>query len=112
MLDAHQEELLSKSLELADADAKMQIVTALADVEQKEADLEATNKIYKLELEQKVKMDKLAKEEALKVKLRAAQEAENKAKADMQELLASINEAEIAREKAKNDAEIAYQKQL
>ena len=57
-------------------------------------------------------MDKLAKEEALKVKLRAAQEAENKAKADMQELLASINEAEIAREKAKNDAEIAYQKQL
>ena len=112
MLDAHQEELLSKSLELADADAKMQIVTALAEVEQKEADLEATNKIYKLELEQKVKMDKLAKEEALKVKLRAAQEAENKAKADMQELLASINEAEIAREKAKNDAEIAYQKQL
>ena len=112
MLDAHQEELLSKSLELADADAKMQIVTALAEVEQKEADLEAANKIYKLELEQKVKMDKLAKEEALKVKLRAAQEAENKAKADMQELLASINEAEIAREKAKNDAEIAYQKQL
>ena len=112
MLDAHQEELLSKSLELADADAKMQIVTALAEVEQKEADLEAANKIYKLELEQKVKMDKLAKEEDLKVKLRAAQEAENKAKADMQELLASINEAEIAREKAKNDAEIAYQKQL
>ena len=112
MLDAHQEELLSKSLELADADAKMQIVAALAEVEQKEADLEAANKIYKLELEQKVKMDKLAKEEALKVKLRAAQEAENKAKADMQELLASINEAEIAREKAKNDAEIAYQKQL
>ena len=112
MLDAHQEELLSKSLELADADAKMQIVTALAEVEQKEADLEATNKIYKLELEQKVKMDKLAKEEALKVKLRAAQEAENKAKADMQELLASINEAEIARKKAVQDAEIAHEKEL
>lgn len=112
LLEQHQEEILSKSLELADADAKMQVVTALAEVEKKEADLAAANKLYKLELDQKFKEEQLSKEEAIKAKLRAAAEAENKAKADMQEVLAAINDATIAREKAQNDAEIEYQKSL
>lgn len=112
LLEQHQEEILSKSLELADADAKMQVVTALAEVEKKEADLAATNKLYKLELDQKFKEEQMSKEEAIKTKLRAAAEAENKAKADMQEVLAAINNAEIARKKAQRDAEIAYQKEL
>lgn len=112
LLEQHQEEILSKSLELADADAKMQVVTALAEVEKKEADLAAANKLYKLELDQKFKEEQLSKEEAIKAKLRAAAEAENKAKADMQEVLAAINDATIAREKAQRDAEIEYQKSL
>ena len=112
LLEQHQEEILSKSLELADADAKMQVVTALAEVEKKEADLAAANKLYKLELDQKFKEEQLSKEEAIKTKLRAAAEAENKAKADMQEVLAAINDATIAREKAQKDAEIEYQKSL
>lgn len=112
LLEQHQEEILSKSLELADADAKMQVVTALAEVEKKEADLAAANKLYKLELDQKFKEEQMSKEETIKTKLRAAAEAENKAKADMQEVLAAINNAEIARKKAQRDAEIAYQKEL
>ena len=112
LLEQHQEEILSKSLELADADAKMQVVTALAEVEKKEVDLAAANKLYKLELDQKFKEERLSKEEAIKAKLRAATEAENKAKADMQEVLAAINDATIAREKAQRDAEIEYQKSL
>ena len=112
LLEQHQEEILSKSLELADADAKMQVVTALAEVEKKEADLAAANKLYKLELDQKFKEEQLSKEEAIKAKLRAAAEAENKAKADMQEVLAAINDATIAREKAQRDAEIEYQESL
>ena len=112
LLEQHQEEILSKSLELADADAKMQVVTALAEVEKKEADLAAANKLYKLELDQKFKEEQLSKEEAIKTKLRAAAEAENKAKADMQEVLAAINDATIAREKAQRDAEIEYQESL
>ena len=112
LLEQHQEEILSKSLELADADAKMQVVTALAEVEKKEADLAAANKLYKLELDQNFKEEQLSKEEAIKTKLRAAAEAENKAKADMQEVLAAINDATIAREKAQRDAEIEYQESL
>lgn len=112
LLEKHQEEIRSKSLELADADAKMQVITALAEVEKKEADLAAANKLYKLELDQKFKEEHLSKEEAIKAKLRAAAEAENKAKADMQEVLAAINDATIAREKAQKDAEIEYKKSL
>ncbi len=108
LLEQHQEEILSKSLELADADAKMQVVTALAEVEKKEADLAAANKLYKLELDQKFKEEQLSKEEAIKTKLRAAAEAENKAKADMQEVLAAINDAQIAREKAKHEADTLF----
>lgn len=112
LLEQHQGEIIAKGLELAATDAKMQVITALAEAEKKEADLDAENRLYKLALDQKIREDKIEKEEAIKVKMRAVQEAENQAKADMQGLLAVINEAEIAREKAKNDAEIAYQKQL
>ena len=112
MLGQHQEEILSKSLELADADAKMQVITALAEVEKRESDLAAANRLYKAELDQKFREDQMAKEEALKIKMRAAAAAENKAKADMQEVLAAINDATLAREKAQKEAEIAYQKEL
>ena len=112
MLESHHEELIEKSLELADADAKMKVVQALAKVEKEEADLAAANKLYKLELDQKFKEETFAKEEAMKEKFRQADAAANKAKADMQEVLAAINEAQIAREKAKHEAEIAHAKEL
>lgn len=112
MLESHQEELIEKSLELADADARMKVVQALAKVEKEEADLAAANKLYKLELDQKFKEETFAKEEAMKEKVRQADAAANKAKADMQEVLAAINEAQIAREKAKQEAEIAHAKEL
>lgn len=112
ILNKHKEEILSKNIELADADAKMKVVQALAEVEKKEIELEASNKLYKAELEQKITEDKMNKDELIKVKMRAMVEAENKAKADMQEVLAAINEATIAREKAQRDAEIEYQKSL
>ena len=112
MLESHQEELIEKSLELADADAKMKVVQALARVEKEEADLAAANKLYKLELDQKFKEETFAKEEAMREKVRQADAAANQAKADMQEVLAAINDAQIAREKAKHEAEIAHAKEL
>ena len=112
MLESHQEELIEKSLELADADARMKVVQALARVEKEEADLAAANKLYKLELDQKFKEETFTKEEAMREKVRQADAAANQAKADMQEVLAAINEAQIAREKAKHEAEIAHAKEL
>ena len=112
MLENHQYEMISKTLELADADAKIKVVTALAEVEKKEADLQSANRLYKLSLEQKIEEEKLAKEEAIKVKIRAMNEAEAKAKQDMQKVLTAIQEAELARDKARRDAEVAHTKEL
>ena len=112
MLEEHQYEIISKTLELADADAKVKVVTALAEVERKEADLASANKLYKLSLEQKLEEEKLAREEAIKAKMRAMNEAELKAKQDMQEILTAIKDAELARDKALKEAEIAHAKEL
>ena len=112
MLENHQYEMISKTLELADADAKIKVVTALAEVEKKEADLQSANRLYKLSLEQKIEEEKLAKEEAIKVKIRAMNEAEAKAKQDMQKVLTAIEEAELARKKAAREAEVAHAKEL
>ena len=112
MLEKHQYEIISKTLELADADAKVKVVTALAEVERKEADLASANKLYKLSLEQKLEEEKLAREEAIKAKMRAMNEAELKAKQDMQEILTAIKDAELARDKALKEAEIAHAKEL
>lgn len=112
MISAHKAEIISKKLELADADAKMKVITALAEVEKQEANLNAANKLYKIELDQKIKNEEFAKNEAYKEKLRAAEEAEQKAKSDMQELLNKITEASLVREKAERDAEIEHKKAL
>ncbi len=112
LLETHQYEIISKTLELSDAEAKMQVVKALADVEKKEAELANANALYRLELDQKLKTEKLAKEEETKAKIRAAAEAEAKAKKDLQEVLTEIQSAELARQKAVVDAEVAKAKQL
>lgn len=112
MISSHKAEIISKQLELAGAGAKMKVVEALAEVEKQEANLKATNKLYKIELDQKVKDEEFAKNEAYKEKLRAAEEAEQKAKSDMQEILNKITEASLVREKAERDAEIEHQKAL
>lgn len=111
LLETHQYEIISKTLELSDAEAKMQVVKALAEVEKKEAELTNANALYRLELDQKLKTDKLAKEEEMKAKARAAATAEAQAKKDLQEVLTEIQTAELARKKAIDDAEIAKAKQ-
>lgn len=112
LLEKHQYETISKTLELKDAEAKIQVVTALAAVSKKEAELENTTALYRLELDQKLKADKMAKEEEIRLKVRAAEEAEAKAKKDLQAVLAEIQTAELARQKEKDEAAIAKAKAL
>jgi len=112
MLEEHQTEMIQKTLELSDAAARMEVITKLAEVDRKEAELKNANALYSADLEQKVKKDKLAKQEEIQNIQRAAAEAETQAKKDMQTLLAEIQTAEIARIKEKNDLEIAKQKEI
>jgi major vault protein len=112
MLERHQEEMVSKTLELSDAEARMAVVTKLAEVEKTEAALSNANKLYKLELMKKEQEEKIAVEEAIKSKERAATAAAKQAESDLQAVLNAIQNEQLARDKAKQDATIAYEKQL
>ena len=112
MIESHQTEMIEKTLELTDAEARMKVVEALAEVEKKESELANANALYELELSQKLAQERFAKEEEMRTKQRVAQEAAKKAEADMQKILDVIQTAELARKKASVDAEVARQKEM
>jgi major vault protein len=112
LIEAHQTEMIEKTLELTDAEARMKVITALADVDRKKSELENANALYELSLNQKLAQERFAREEEMREKQRAAKEAEKRAEADMQKILDAIQAAELARKKATVDAEIARQKEL
>ena len=112
ILEKHQNELIQKSVELADAAASMEVVTALADVKKKEAELNNETALYALELEQKRTEEEMQNKEKIRVKEREAKAAEVQARNDLQNILTSIQSAEMARIKEKQDAEIAHAKEL
>lgn len=112
ILEKHQNELIQKSVELADAAARMEVVTALADVKKKEAELNNETALYALELEQKRTEEEMHNEEMIRAKKREAKAAEVQAQNDLQGILTAIQSAEMARIKEKQDAEIAHAKEL
>ena len=112
ILEKHQNELIQKSVELADAAARMEVVTALADVKKREAELNNKTALYALELEQKRTEEEMHNEEMIRAKKREAKAAEVQAQNDLQGILTAIQSAEMARIKEKRDAEIAHAKEL
>lgn len=112
ILEKHQNELIQKSVELADAAARMEVVTALADVKKKEAELNNETALYTLELEQKRTEEEMHNEEIIRAKKREAKAAEVQAQNDLQDILTAIQSAEMTRIKEKQDAEIAHAKEL
>lgn len=112
ILEKHQNELIQKSVELADAAARMEVVTALADVKKKETELNNETALYTLELEQKRTEEKMHNEEIIRAKKREAKAAEVQAQNDLQDILTAIQSAEMTRIKEKQDAEIAHAKEL
>ena len=110
ILETHQTEMITKTLELADAEQKMKLVKALAKVEREEVDLRNANRLHELELSHKLETDKMAKAEELRAKERAAADAATKARKDMQEVLNAIHKEELAREKQRVDAKVAEEK--
>lgn len=112
ILEKHQNELIQKNVELSDAAARMEVVTALADVKKREAELNNETALYALELEQKRTEEEMRNEEMIRVKKREAKAAEVQAQNDLQDILTAIQSAEMARIKEKQDAEIAHAKEL
>lgn len=112
ILEAHQEEMINKSLELSDAAKRMEVISKLAEYEKKEAELTHANQIYKLEMQQKLEVEKLANEAEIDAKRRAEKAAEVQAENDMQKILDAIAAAKLERTKAEDAARLENEKVL
>ena len=112
ILGEHQEEMIRKNLELTDAEARMSVVTKLAEVEKVETELKNKTSLYRLELDKALALEKMKNDEEIAERKRAAIEAAKQAEVDMQKMLDEIHKAELARTKAKVDADIERNKAL
>lgn len=112
ILNDHQEEMITKTLELSDAAKKMQVVSQLAEYERKERELKHANEVKALELQTEIETKKLAAQAELASKKRAETEAAKQAEADMQIILDAIQESQLDRAKKEDEAKIATEKQL
>ena len=112
ILGEHQEEMIRKNLELIDAETRMSVVAKLAEVEKVETELKNKTSLYRLELDKALALEKMKNDEEIAEKKRAAIEAAKQAEVDMQKMLDEIHKAELARTKAKVDADIERNKAL
>ena len=112
MLGAHQEEIIRKTIELSDADARLEVITKLAEVEKAETELAHENELYRLDLKKQVELEELKNEEELEEKRRLKVETAAKAEKDLQETLEAIHNAKLAREKAQHDLDYENRKQI
>ena len=110
ILERHQTDIVNKGLELAAAKSKADADKQLAEYEKQNLELKNANLVYELELNQKLEEERFAKMEEMNEKKRAAAKAAKQAESDMQELLDSIQKAQLAREKAEADAAIEQEK--
>ena len=112
ILERQRTEMVTKALELSDAEKKMEVVTQLAEYEKREIELTHKNNLYKMELEQTLAKTKLDAEAEINKKKRVEAEAKKQAEADMQKLLDQIQAAELARDKKHDEAKIETEKEL
>ena len=112
ILGAHQEEMIRKNLELTDAEARINVITKLAEVEKLETELKNKTSLYRLELDKALALEKMKNDEEIAERKRIAAEAAKQAEVNMQKMLDEINKAELARTKARVDADIERNKAL
>lgn len=112
MIEKHQEETVRKTLELSAATRRAKTVQQLLEFEKQEAELTHKNKLHAIELAQAAELKQLANRQEIAAKQRAEEGAKAKAKADMQVVLDAIAKAELARDKAADDAKIETEKKL
>ena len=112
ILERHQTEMITKTLELSDAAKRMEVVAQLAKYEKEENELNHQNELYRIRLNQTNEEARLSAQAEIAAKKRAQDEAVKKAEADMQALIDQIHAAELERDKKADAARIETEKQL
>ena len=111
-LEAHQEQMIAKCLELSDAEKRAEVQQKLAEYEKKEIELNHANKVHKFNLENQYQMEKMAADAKRDAELRAQKEAATQAEADLQKVIDSIQVAKLERAKKEDEAKIETEKKL
>lgn len=112
IMEEHQEEMIRKCLELTDATRKAEIVEQLAKYEKRATQLEHENKMYKLELEKKAKVEAQKAQAQYEAEDLARKQAIKDAEAKLQITLDTIHRAQLERDMALNNAKVEYERNL
>ena len=112
LLDKHQKEMISKMLELSDAERKAEMTKQLAEFERAEAELAHQNKMYNLELAQKAAVTDADNRAQIAMLKRAEEQAATEAKKALQPVLDAIHTAQLQRDRAADDEKIKTENEL
>lgn len=112
MLIAHQEEMLTQSLKLSDAEKRVEVAEKLADAERKEQELRNEALINKLELQEKEALRKIEIQNEVNKQTEAGKLAAKQAEVDMQVLINCIHDANMNRKAMEREAEINHTQRL
>lgn len=112
ILESHQRDMVEKSLELSDAEARVKVAEALFDAEKKENELASTKLINRMNLQGEEARRKLEIQAEVNRKQEAEKQAAKQAEKDMQGLIDAIHEAEMTRKQKETDANIAEKQAL
>ena len=112
ILESHQRDMVEKSLELSDAEARVKVAEALFDAEKKENELASTKLINRMNLQGEEARRKLEIQAEVNRKQEGEKQAAKQAEKDMQVLIDAIHEAEMTRKQKETDANIAEKQAL
>ena len=112
ILESHQRDMVEKSLELSDAEARVKVAEALFDAEKKENELASTKLINRMNLQGEEARRKLEIQAEVNRKQETEKQAAKQAEKDMQVLIDAIHEAEMTRKQKETDANIAEKQAL
>ena len=112
ILNDHQSEIIRKNLELSDAEARAAVIKKIAQYEREEAELKNENRMHEIELDNEVTQAKLEAEALEQAKRNEVSKAQKMALKDLQPILNDVLDAELARDKARNEADINNRKEM
>jgi len=112
MLIAHQQEMITQSLKLSDAEKRVAVAEKLAVAEQKEQELRNQQLINKMQLQREEAMKKLEIQSEINRLQDAEKIAAKQAEQDMQKVIDAIHDASLARKDKDNAQEIEHKRQL
>ncbi len=106
MLEEHQHEMVRKALKVADAERRLDLISALAEAEQKEQELRNQQLLNKLTLQREEALRKLEIQSEVNRVNEAEKAAAKEAELNMQGIVDAITNADIARKNAAHTAEM------